>query len=303
MIWIVLGVLAGLAVWPIAEEMRRRPLDRAAREDAPGQIARLSQGRTHYRWHGPSRGPVVVAVHGLTTPSVVWDELAAQWGQLGYRVLSYDLYGRGRSDRVEGRQTARFFRRQLLDLLQDQGVKEDVTFLGYSMGGAIVADFVATHPEMARRVVLIASAGAEMNESRAQSFARSIPVLGDWLHHLVEARQLRDAANDVADTRVRAALLEELGRRGYLPAILSSRRGILSVRQRDVHSALREADVPVIALWGGQDQVIPLTALGTLTQWNRDIRQEVIETANHALPLTHVDEIGDRLRDVLREPL
>jgi pimeloyl-ACP methyl ester carboxylesterase len=67
----------------------------------------------------------------------------------GHRVLTYDLYGRGYSDRPGGEQDARFFIRQLEDLLEHQGVTQPVTLLGYSMGGAIGAAFAAKHPRPA----------------------------------------------------------------------------------------------------------------------------------------------------------
>lgn len=82
------------------------------------------------------RGPVAVCVHGLTTPSFVWHGLARGLATFGYRVLIYDLYGRGYSDRAPGHQDQAYFLQQLNDLLEDQQIKGDITLLGYSMGGA-----------------------------------------------------------------------------------------------------------------------------------------------------------------------
>ena len=122
---------------PFVIEWTRLPLDDRSRNSAPGHFTKLSQGRTHYKWHGPSDGPVVVLVHGLTTPSYVWTALLPGLTGAGYRVLRYDLYGRGFSDRPKGAQTGAFFVRQLQDLLQDQGVDGPVPVVGYSMGGSI----------------------------------------------------------------------------------------------------------------------------------------------------------------------
>ena len=93
--WIVVlivAVLAALAAVPFVQELRRRPPEAA---HAPGRFAELSRGRTHYQWLGGARGPVAVCVHGLTTPSQVWSDYARELSDLGYRVLVYDLYGRG----------------------------------------------------------------------------------------------------------------------------------------------------------------------------------------------------------------
>ena len=109
MLWFVLLVLALAALLPFADEWRRKPMNAAARTVARGDFADLSQGRTCYRWTGPLRGPVAVCVHGLTTPSQVWDSIAEGLAAQGFRVLTYDLYGRGFSDRPPGRQDAGFF--------------------------------------------------------------------------------------------------------------------------------------------------------------------------------------------------
>ena len=67
--WIALILLAVVFAVPFVIEWTRLPLDERSRNEAPGHFADLSQGRTHYKWHGPSDGPVVVLVHGLTTPT------------------------------------------------------------------------------------------------------------------------------------------------------------------------------------------------------------------------------------------
>ena len=154
MIWflIVLIVIAAIAAWPFAREAMRRPMNEAARQDAPGEFVQLSQGITHYRWVGPVRGPVAVCVHGLTTPSFVWLGLARMVVAMGYRVLVYDLYGRGYSAAPRGLQTPGVFATQLTELLDHEGVEGDITLIGYSMGGAIAAHWAAEQGHRLRRL-------------------------------------------------------------------------------------------------------------------------------------------------------
>lgn len=79
----------------------------------------------------------------------------------GYRVLLYDLYGRGYSDAPKGvAYDPQLYVMQLALLLQHLQWKS-VRVVGFSMGGAIAASFVAAFPELVERdVVLVASAGA-----------------------------------------------------------------------------------------------------------------------------------------------
>ncbi len=305
MMWVILIALGAVAVWPFIAESQSTRIGRPEREGTPGRFVKLSQGVTHYRWHGPARGPVIVAVHGLTTPSVVFDELAQGLGDLGYRVLTYDLYGRGLSDAPNGAQTSAFFHQQLNDLLADQGLEEDLTIMGYSMGGAIAATFAASHTDRMKRVILLASAGAALRESSFDRICSTTPFFGDWLFLLLSKRQMKRAilADQTVppDHPVMTAQLSELDRQGYLPAVLSSRRGMLAEKTEAAHRKLGQEDVPVIAIWGRQDAVIPISSLGQVSQWNRNTLQEVIDAADHTFPYSNPDEVVARLRDVLRE--
>lgn len=292
---LIILVLIVLALLPALLDRRRQPMTGALRKTAPGEFAQLSQGVTHYRWLGPVRGPVIVAIHGLTTPSPVFDDLAGYLGGLGYRTLVYDLYGRGYSDNVSGPQNDAFFLRQLDDLLADQKLKEDVILMGYSMGGAIAIAFAAAQPHRVARLILLASAGMTITESRFWSVCRRLPVLGDWLAGTFGARQI--AADVASGTPMGKVQQRELRRRGYVASVLSSRRHMLSVSQEPAIRALGKEDVPVLAIWGGQDKVIPLTSLGMLAQWDRIADQEVVPDADHSLPWRHAEAVATILKD------
>ncbi|SMY08358.1 alpha/beta fold hydrolase [Flavimaricola marinus] len=304
MIWLVLiAILAAIIALPYVLEARRSDPDP---REATGQFAELSQGRTHYQWIGPVRGPVVVAIHGLTTPLDVWEGVGRGLAGFGYRVLVYDLFGRGWSESVPGRQDAEFFVQQLEDLLEDQGLTDDVTLVGYSLGGAIATAFGARHPERVTRVILLAPAGLDMEEDPVHRFMRLWPVVGDWLHGVYEPVRMRaaillgkDPNADVPDMDV--VQLRETGRKGFFPAVLAGRRGLLATRLVEEHKRLGREDVPVVAIWAADDKVIPISGLGSLAQLNRNARQEVVEGAGHGMIYTHAKAVLEVLRDVLRE--
>ncbi|MGR3617231.1 MAG: alpha/beta fold hydrolase [Paracoccaceae bacterium] len=109
MTWAILLILLLVLVWPFIREARKPEMTQKQRANALGEFAQLSQGLTHYQWIGPLRGPIAVCVHGLTTPSFVWGGIAQGLAKMGFRVLVYDLYGRGFSDRPKGQQDRVFF--------------------------------------------------------------------------------------------------------------------------------------------------------------------------------------------------
>ena len=291
------GAVALAAWW---QENARAEVDDSYRQDAPGSFAHLSQGVTHYRWHGPVRGPVLVAIHGLTTPSMVWAELAHGFAAFGFRVLTYDLYGRGYSDAYDGPQDAAHFVKQLEELLADQGVEQDVSLVGYSMGGSIATAFAAANLHRVDRLFLVASAGVETVESGFSQFCRRTGPIGSLVFatfagpRMKRALQSDECALDVPGLKEHQ--LAQLDRRGFLPSVLASRRGLLSDRQEVEHRAIAQRNIPVFAVWGGADAVIPVSSVGTLAKWNRSAFQDVIDGAGHALPNTHSDELMAALR-------
>ena len=66
------------------------------------------------------------------------------------------------------------------------------------------------------------------------------------------------------------------------------------------HRGLGVDGIPVLAIWAEKDEVIPISSVGTLAQWNRTARQEVIEGAGHGMPYTHPDEVVESLRELLQ---
>ena len=293
--WLIL-ILGAVISIPLLIEYDRREMDDAARGAGPGQFATLSQGVTHYCWAGPSNGPVLICVHGLTTPSFVWRGLTKGLVALGFRVLTYDLYGRGYSDRPKGAQDAAFFIRQLNDLMTHQRIDGKVTLVGYSMGGAICSCFAAGHPERVQQLILLAPAGMQHSVGKLVRFITDAPLLGDWLMLADYPSMMRKGI--AAERAQPSSVLNicdlqeaELDFKRFVPAVLASLRGILRRPLRTEHQTLRESGIPVLAIWGGADTVIPIAALGTLAEWNRNVEHEVIDGAGHGLTYTHSDAV------------
>lgn len=307
MLWLLLALIVlGIISLPYLVEVLRKPMDAAARSAAPGMFARLSRGQTHYQWLGAARGPVAVCVHGLTTPSYVWGPVAERLGALGFRVLVYDLYGRGFSDRPKGPQDSAFFVAQLADLLENQGIEDDVTLMGYSMGGAIVTAFAAIYPEKLRQIVLIAPAGMGHDLGPVARVVRDRGALGTWLALAFYPRSFRKALNAERDQPgaiegLVERQLDELRYRGFVPSVIASVRGMLSENLSADHVGISRENIPVLAIWAREDHVIPIGGMGKLAEWNRVARHEVIEGAGHGLTYTHADEVLHAMRDLMRD--
>lgn len=307
LVLVVFGVLslALLAVWPFYVERRKPAIGVTERHRANGEFAQLSQGVTHYRWGGPARGPVAIAVPGLASPLISMEAIAKGLGDVGYRVLMYDLYGRGLSDAPKGPQDRAFFLRQLSDLAAYHGLREDITVVGYSMGGSIATAFASENASCIKQVMLVATSGVVTNESRFARFCRRVPLLGDWVHGMFAAGRIKRAIPARSQTKaieaVHRAQRRELTRRGYLPSLLASRRGILTEVQEEEHRRLGRMGIPVIAVWAAADKIVPPQAIGRLAEWNREAHQEVVNYADHALPYTHGEQLAVALRAAMHD--
>ena len=299
----LLAVFLILAALPVVAEVLRRP---AKRGNAPGDFATLPSGVTHYRWHGPEDGPVAVCIHGLSTPSYVFAATERSLASLGYRVLSYDLYGRGYSGRPPGRQTSEFFCNQLNELLDDQGVEPPMLVIGYSMGGAVAAAFAATERYRISKLVLIAPAGLLPVYDDFWGRLFVLPVIGDWATRVIGGWMLR---RELVEHRSNATIIpnledrqaEETHKRGFLPALLSSRRYMLGESRDKDHREIARTRLPVLAIWGAEDPVIPLKSMGRLAELNPDAHHAQVAGAGHLVLQTHPAQVSEALRKFVTE--
>ncbi|KAI0757048.1 alpha/beta-hydrolase [Daedaleopsis nitida] len=121
--------------------------------------APLPHGRVRYWIFGPEDGIKVALIHGISTPGVTWREIGPYLAERGFRVLIYDLYGKGYSEAPKTACDGTLFATQLALLMQY--VRWDAAHIvGFSMGGGIAAAFTASFPYLVTgKTVFISSAG------------------------------------------------------------------------------------------------------------------------------------------------
>lgn len=102
-------------------------------------------------WGDPD-GPVVLAVHGITSSSRSWLALAHLLPQV--RLVAPDLRARGRSNALPGPYGLRQHVEDLRRVLDDLGT-ERVVVAGHSMGAFVAVLLAAAEPERVASVVLV----------------------------------------------------------------------------------------------------------------------------------------------------
>ncbi|MDX3927234.1 MAG: alpha/beta hydrolase [Shinella sp.] len=89
-------------------------------------------------------GPPVVLLHGWPLSSDSWDDFAMVAADAGFRAISYDRRGFGRSDQPWEGYDYDTLADDLADVMQATGA-EDAALFGFSMGGGEVARYMSRH--------------------------------------------------------------------------------------------------------------------------------------------------------------
>ena len=151
---LLLAGVGGVAVYR-AMDPERRTLDDSARAGVPGAFVRLADGITHYELAGPDTGRVVVLAAAFSVPAYISDSLYQRLSDSGFRMVRFDYYGRGWSDRIDDPYELGLFVRQLDGLLDSLHVEGPVDLAAISFGAAIASEFADRHGDRVRSLTYI----------------------------------------------------------------------------------------------------------------------------------------------------
>ncbi len=90
-------------------------------------------------------GRPVILIHGYPLNADSFDKTAMKLADAGYRVISYDRRGFGRSSQPWQGYDWDTYSDDLADVMQATGAAEDVAIIGYSMGGGEAARYMSRH--------------------------------------------------------------------------------------------------------------------------------------------------------------
>ncbi|KAH7339681.1 Alpha/Beta hydrolase protein [Rhizoctonia solani] len=283
----------------------------------PGHSIRLTKGRVQYWLIGPEEGTKVVLIHGLTTPSLVWKYVTEDLAYAGFRLLIYDLYGRGYSEGPDAKFTpydTDLYVTQLALLMQAIGWRK-ARLVGMSMGGGIATAFAAKLPWLVDfNIVLIGSAGImeEVKVGLATSTLSSVLVrrlrhsaIGKFLFTLgpppavsstlAYAEQERKKLKSFF--KLQSALLP-----GYNSALVSSVYfGPVTGLEREFKHLGEMKNMKVQLVWGTKDKIVPFKYVGKIKALIPYADLMIVENAGHVsdLFINHTDLVTKGLIEFL----
>lgn len=271
-------------------------LDDAARAGAGGEYVALDDGVTHYELRGPASGRQVVLVHGFSVPYYIWDSTAVRLTDAGYRVLRYDLFGRGTSDRPRADYDGAFYDAQLEGLLDSLRIEGPVDLIGLSFGGFVTAHFVATHTDRVRTLTLIdPSTGGGGLPARF-----GLPVIGPWLWQVQRVPGMAEGqASDFLHPENHPDWVEryrpQMRFRGFGRALLSTIRAGAAVNFDTLYANVAKTGVPVLLIWGRQDRTVPFRQSEVVRRNIPSVEFLPVDSAGHLPHMEQAATVHERL--------
>jgi len=262
-----------------------KELNETFRKETGGSFIALPDGVTHYEFKGHENGKPIVLVHGFSVPCFIYDPTFEFLVNSGFRVLRYDLFGRGFSDRPRVDYNIHLFIRQLKDLLDALNFKQ-VNLAGLSMGGPITTAFIDQYPKDVNRHVLIDPAGAEQIELPRMVKAITLPGLGELALGLLGSESMvKGIASDLFEQKLvehfQAKYKIQMQYKGFKRAILSTMRNGMLESFYETYARVGRLQKPTLLLWGKNDKTVPYKNSASIMRALPHAEFHTIENCGH----------------------
>lgn len=241
-------------------------------------------------------GLPVLFLHGWGLGQHAYKRALKRLVQLGCRVYAPALPGFGGTPDLPGEEFSLVgYARWTAAFLDAVGVDGPVFLAGHSFGGGVAIQLAHDHPERVRTLVLMNSIGGSAWARRGGAI-RSMAQrpLWDWGIHFP-----RDLLPKGQLTKVLPVIIEDA-----LPNLIRNPRAMWRVahlaRSADLTEELEELKrrkLPVVVLWGDQDQIIPKASFQALCV-AIGAEGEVVE-GNHSWLLADPDAFGEVMTNVV----
>lgn len=302
------GIVVGAALGGVAGAMAGAEAGSTAnQEDAPSVYAAPADTvHLHIEDSGGSGRPVVL-IHGWPLSARAWEPQISALRSAGYRVVAYDRRGFGRSEKP----ASGYDYDTLADDLQsvmDQCGLQDVTLVGFSMGGGEAARYIARHGESRLHSLVLGAA--------VTPYLLQVPDNPDGLLTPERAEQKRSALDQDRDAFFDQFTREFFSANGVLQVTEEQRSAAIALCQQsaqhaalacmdsfsntDFRNDLRKVTIPTLVIHGDADAIVPFEGSGLRT--HRAVGHSKLVTisgAPHGLNVSHMQAFNDALLSFL----
>ena len=303
------GVLVGASLGAVAGALGGAAAGAAASSEGLSSVdtATADTVRLHIDDSGGGGRPVVL-IHGWPLSAQVWEPQVSVLQAAGYRVVAYDRRGFGRSDKPESGYVYDALSDDLQRVMDQCGLQE-VTLVGFSMGGGEVARYIARYGESRLRSVVFASAVPPyLMKTAANPEGPLTPEKAQQMKRALEQDRSSFFDQFTKDFfSANGVLLVTESQRGEATALClqSAQHAALACMNlfgtTDFREDLKKVTVPTLVIHGDADAIVDFEGSGQRTHRAVPHSQLVrVGGAPHGLNLSHAQAFNDALLSFLR---
>ncbi|MGI3783538.1 MAG: alpha/beta fold hydrolase [Janthinobacterium lividum] len=266
----------------------------------------LTSVNLHVEDSGGTGRPVVL-IHGWPLSGESWSEQTGPLAAAGYRVVTYDRRGFGSSDKPKGLGTSGYDYDTLTDDLHAVLTEldlNDVTLVGFSMGGGEVARYATKYAGERVRSVVFAGAvppylpksddnpEGPLDSETAEIFESGLKNDRDTFFD--QFTTMFFSAND------QLVVTEDVRLQAYALAQQSDERAALGCLNAfgttDFRDDLPNVKVPTLVIHGDSDGIVPFEGSGKRThEAIPGSELVVVEGGPHGFNVSHAGEFNENL--------
>ena len=249
-------------------------------------------------------GKPVVLIHGWPLSGRSWENQVPALVEAGYRVITYDRRGFGKSSQPFGGYDYDTLARDLNRLVEHLDLSE-MTLVGFSMGGGEVARYIGTYgSDRVAKAVLAAAVPpylykADDNPDGGLDDA----TIADFENGVKSDRPafFEDFSGNFFSTEQGGLLVSDANRQYHRNiAWFASPKGTLdciaAFGRTDFRDDLAKFDVPTLIIHGDSDGIVPFEVSGKRSvDAIADSSLKLIEGGPHGINATHADEFNEAL--------
>jgi non-heme chloroperoxidase len=259
----------------------------------------------YYEDHGA--GQPVVLIHGYPLNGASWEKQQRVLLQAGYRVITYDRRGFGRSSRPTIGYDYDTFAADLNTLLGHLGL-DDVVLVGFSMGTGEVTRYLGTYgPGRVRKAVLMGAIPPYLLKTDDNPGGVDQKVFDDIKAAVVADRPayMKDFLDNFYNVDVLGGtrISDQAWQNSFVTAVGASAyaaEACVDTWLTDFRNDLPKIDVPTLLVHGDADRILPYASTAArLPGLIEDLTVVTIEGGPHNIAWTHPEIVNEALLDFL----
>jgi pimeloyl-ACP methyl ester carboxylesterase len=188
-------------------------------------------------------------LHGWGGSSSSWVEVQKRLSNKGYKVVSLDLPGFGKTSSPLVPWEIRDYSNFILNFIEKLKLGK-IILLGHSFGGRISIKFASLYPEKLEKLFLFASAGIKHPWNFRKRIIYIFAGIGNFLLSPKFLRRVKDLARNIFYILIR--------QRDYRKAKGAMRETFKKVVDEDLASDLSKISTKTLIVWGEKDNAVPL---------------------------------------------